>query len=80
MREDFADAWSRYTPHVSATTQHSDSELESADNGLLVTANVADIKPPEMPQFELDVAEVADTGGCKRMTTDSIIKQLHDLG
>ena len=52
----------RKSVSFNATTQHSDSELESADNGLLVTANVADIKPPEMPQFELDVAEFADRG------------------
>ena len=66
-REDFVDAWSRYTPGFNATAQHSDFELESVDNGLLGTANVADSYSPEMRELELDVADVAEkvliTGG-----------------
>jgi hypothetical protein len=66
-REDFVDAWSRYTPGFNATAQHSDFELESVDNELFVTANVADNNSPEMRELELDVADVAEkvliTGG-----------------
>jgi len=61
-RKDFLDAWSRYIPIFKATTQHSDSELESYENGLLGNVNVADIKSPNTRQFELEVAEVADRG------------------
>ena len=61
------DAWSRYTPGFNATAQHSDFELESVDNGLFGTANVADSNSPEMRELELDVADVAEkvliTGG-----------------
>jgi len=60
--KDFSDAWSRYISSFNATPQHSDSELESSGNGLLGNVNVADIKSPEMSQYKLDVAEVADRG------------------
>jgi hypothetical protein len=60
-RKDFMDAWSRYTPDLNATVQHLGSELESIDEGLLETSNVADGTSPETPLFELNVAPVAGT-------------------
>jgi hypothetical protein len=59
-RQDFVDAWSRYTPGFNATAQHSGIELESSDDELFVTSSVADSNPPESRQFELEVADVAD--------------------
>ena len=54
------DAWSRYTPGLSATAQHPRSELESSEDGALVTSDVADNNSVETGHFELDVADVAD--------------------
>ena len=59
-REDFVDAWGRYTPDLNATTQHSRFELESADNESSEHHRVADTNSPETGQFELEVADVAD--------------------
>ncbi len=54
------DAWSRYTPGFDATAQHPRFELESGEDGALVTSDVADDNSVETGQFELDVADVAD--------------------
>ena len=60
-RADFMDAWSRYTPGFTATTQHPRFGLESSEDGALETSNVADNKSVETGHFELNVADVADT-------------------
>jgi hypothetical protein len=60
-REDFVDAWSRYTPDLNATAQHLGSEPESGGGELFETSDVADSTSPEMPLFELNVADVAHT-------------------
>lgn len=59
-RQDFEDAWSRYTTGFAATTQHSLFELETGDDELLETSDVAESISPEMSLFELEVADVAD--------------------
>jgi hypothetical protein len=74
MREDFADAWSRYTPHVSATAQHPESELEPTTEDMFGSADVADGNTPEMQEFELEVADVAVKREVKTEAVEDVVE------
>lgn len=60
-REDFVDAWSRYVPGFTATTQHSVFELESPVKEPVKKHRVADTEVTDSVITDLDVADVADT-------------------
>ena len=60
-REDFIDAWSRYTPDLSATAQQADSELESPVIEQAENHRVADTEVTDLAIPDLNVADVADT-------------------
>jgi len=59
-REDFIDAWSRYTPDLSATVQQADSELESPVIEQAENHRVADTEVTDLAIPDLNVADVAD--------------------
>ena len=59
--EDFSDAWGRYTPDLSATTQQPDPKLETTVLGHDKGGRVADTEPLQTGLFKLDVADVADS-------------------
>jgi 5S rRNA maturation endonuclease (ribonuclease M5) len=69
-RQDFVDAWSRYTPYLSATAQHPRFELESAEDDSPGTSNVADTNSVETAHIELNVADVAEKVGATGERTD----------
>ena len=52
----------RYTPHLSATAQQPESELEPVTGDMFQTVDVADGNTPQIPESELKVADVADRG------------------
>lgn len=60
-REDFLDAWGRYTPDLNATPQHSGFELESSVEEPSEIHRVADTEVVNLAISNLDVADVADT-------------------
>jgi len=60
-RGDFVDAWSRYTPDLNATPQHSGFELESSVEEPSEIHRVADTEVVNLVISNLDVADVADT-------------------
>ena len=73
-REDFIDAWSRYTPDLSATAQQAEPERESPVIKQAENHRVADTEVTDLAITDLNVADVADTApgieGKERLNPD----------